>query len=179
MPNGNNYLLKAGGTMTGAINMGGNKATNLGAPSAATDATTKAYVDGLAAPQGGLVPWGELRALANTTQTNDAHWGDTWEARAAGHMIRGVAACLGNNSTDDTMNQASVVGGQPSPTGWGRNCFCRVSSVNGVEVLGPWVFNISYTPNTDCYSYCATRCSYCVRFGTNNSCSRSKLFAAP
>ena len=38
-------LPKAGGTMTGAIAMGTNKVTGLGAPTAGTDATTKTYVD--------------------------------------------------------------------------------------------------------------------------------------
>jgi len=38
-------LLLAGGTMTGAINMGANKITNLGAPTAANDAVRKAYAD--------------------------------------------------------------------------------------------------------------------------------------
>ena len=38
-------LPKAGGTMTGAIAMGDNKITGLATPTAAADATTKAYVD--------------------------------------------------------------------------------------------------------------------------------------
>jgi hypothetical protein len=40
-------LALAGGTMTGAIDMGSNKITTLGTPTASTDATTKAYVDGI------------------------------------------------------------------------------------------------------------------------------------
>jgi hypothetical protein len=35
----------AGGTMTGAINMGTNKVTNMGTPTASTDAATKGYID--------------------------------------------------------------------------------------------------------------------------------------
>lgn len=38
-------LDKAGGTMTGAVDMGSNKITSLGAPTLAGDATTKTYVD--------------------------------------------------------------------------------------------------------------------------------------
>ncbi len=40
-------LLLAGGTMLGAINMGTNKITNLGTPTAGTDAATKTYADGV------------------------------------------------------------------------------------------------------------------------------------
>jgi hypothetical protein len=40
-------LPKAGGTMTGAIDMGSSKITSLGTPTAGTDATTKTYVDGI------------------------------------------------------------------------------------------------------------------------------------
>ena len=42
-----NYLPKAGGTMTGNIAMGSNKVTGLGTPTDSTDASTKAYADGL------------------------------------------------------------------------------------------------------------------------------------
>ena len=41
----NAALPKAGGTMTGAIAMGGSKITGLGTPTAVDDAATKAYVD--------------------------------------------------------------------------------------------------------------------------------------
>ena len=39
-------LPKTGGTMTGAVNMGGNALSNLKAPASAGDAATKGYVDG-------------------------------------------------------------------------------------------------------------------------------------
>ena len=41
----NGALQRTGGTMTGAINMGGNAITNLAAPVAAGDAANKGYVD--------------------------------------------------------------------------------------------------------------------------------------
>lgn len=42
------YLQKTGGTMTGNINMGNKKITNLATPSSGTDAANKNYVDGKA-----------------------------------------------------------------------------------------------------------------------------------
>ena len=42
-----NALSKIGDTMQGILNMGGFKITNLGTPTSSTDASTKAYVDGL------------------------------------------------------------------------------------------------------------------------------------
>jgi hypothetical protein len=168
MPNGNDYLLKSGGTMTGEIAMGGQKITGLGAPTAAADAVTKAYVDERSAPAGGFIPWETLRAYADTTATNDPHWGNTWEARVGAHMIRGVAACL---STETKSGNA------PDASTYGPNCWCRVSSVNSIDVDGAWVFNITHGSKTGCISDCAVSCCYCVINGTTNSCSRAALFA--
>jgi hypothetical protein len=46
MPNVEDYLPIAGGTMAGEINMGAQKITNLGAPTEGGDGVTKEYVDG-------------------------------------------------------------------------------------------------------------------------------------
>lgn len=50
---GGSYLPLAGGTMTGAINMGSKKITSLATPTANTDAATKAYVDSAVSNSGG------------------------------------------------------------------------------------------------------------------------------
>lgn len=42
----NTYVAKTGDSMTGALSMGNNKITNLGTPTADSDAVTKEYVDG-------------------------------------------------------------------------------------------------------------------------------------
>lgn len=60
-------LAKSGGTMTGAIAMGGNKIGDLGAPTLGTDAVTKDYADALiAAVSGALVFKGSWDASAGT-----------------------------------------------------------------------------------------------------------------
>ena len=75
-------LPKAGGTMTGAIAMGTNKVTGLGAPTAGTDATTKTYVDAGDALQvlkagdtmSGVLAMGanKITGLADPTAAQDA-----------------------------------------------------------------------------------------------------------
>ena len=60
-----NYLPTAGGTMTGAIAMGGNKITGLAAPTEDADASTKKYVDDNA---------GGKRAARFTVGTSTAGW---------------------------------------------------------------------------------------------------------
>jgi hypothetical protein len=49
------YLALAGGTMTGALNMGSNEINNLGTPVSGSDAATKSYVDAIATGGGAPV----------------------------------------------------------------------------------------------------------------------------
>jgi hypothetical protein len=59
-------LLRNGSVpLTGDLDLGGNKATNSGAPSAAGDLATKAYVDAIAA---GLSPRPSVKAIATSNQ---------------------------------------------------------------------------------------------------------------
>lgn len=57
-------LLLSGGTMTGAINMGGNKVRNLAEPTEDTDAATKAYVDSKASTEEKVLLWENAAATA-------------------------------------------------------------------------------------------------------------------
>ena len=87
----NNALPKSGGTMTGIINMGSKKITNLADPTADTDMVNKQYVD--KAAQNVLVysDWGDENAVG------DANWWSglrTWvlSSSTTDNML---AACLG------------------------------------------------------------------------------------
>lgn len=62
------YLPLAGGTMTGALNMGGFALSNLATPTAATDACTKQYADNIAA---GLNP---TAAVVGASTANLTGW---------------------------------------------------------------------------------------------------------
>jgi hypothetical protein len=165
MPNGADYLRRSGGTMTGMMILAG-------APITALQPATKGYVDSLAAKSaGGLTGKSPGWTIMNAANWESPHWGDTWEAVSANNLIKveGVAACLSTTAATAPPNASTV----------GPSCWCRVSRVNDESVLGAWVFYSTYTTNADCNSNCAIRCGYCVRNGTNNSCSRSALCAAP
>jgi len=94
-------LDKAGGTMTGAVNMGGNALTNLAAPSAASDAATMSYVDTAA---GGRVPTGRLvSAGAGLTGGGDLSADRTLSlAVATNGALGGLKATTGKITLDGT-----------------------------------------------------------------------------
>lgn len=69
----NGALQKSGGTMTGQINHGGQRATNLAAPSASTDAATKGYVD-KAVSTAESVPPGIVTMFWGSTDTIPDGW---------------------------------------------------------------------------------------------------------
>ena len=70
-------LPKSGGTMTGAINMGKKKITNLATPTGAADSATKGYVDTAVSGFSGLLTGGSIRKIwaggkATNTVAHDA-----------------------------------------------------------------------------------------------------------
>ncbi|MDR1337529.1 MAG: hypothetical protein LBJ73_00690 [Rickettsiales bacterium] len=173
MPNGDDYLQKAGGTMTGEIAMGGNKIAGLGAPTDGDDATTKDYVDNLAAAGGGTIGGGSVPSWAalNGEDWADSGWGVKWVVDNGTYMVDGVGTCLSTDSRSGIL---------PSTFGYGPNCWCRVEGINNTRVLGAWVFKHTESGGyEDCYATCASRCANCVRVGSSDGCSRAALFTAP
>jgi hypothetical protein len=76
-------LALAGGTMSGAIAMGTNKITGLGTPTAATDASTKGYVDTAALLLAGGTMGGNIVMGANDVTSDHNPVGATALARKA------------------------------------------------------------------------------------------------
>lgn len=77
-------LKKSGGSMTGAIAMGGNKVTDLGTPTDDGDAANKAYVDGkhlsgtvslAASGWTGSGPWEQTVSVSGILATDSPHYG--------------------------------------------------------------------------------------------------------
>ena len=86
LPQFNNYLLLAGGTMTGAINMGSKNITNLAAPTNSTDAATKKYVDDVISANDAMTFKGVLGNQSGqiTALPTSANVGDTYKVGVAG-----------------------------------------------------------------------------------------------
>lgn len=61
-----------GGTMSGILNMGGNKITNLGTPSSGTDASTKDYVDSTIGLAGGYASAASASASAAAASASNS-----------------------------------------------------------------------------------------------------------
>ena len=115
-------LPKAGGTMTGAIAMGNNKVTGLGAPTAGTDAAHKTYVDGVDAlklaksgdTMSGVLAMGanKITGVANPTAAQDVvtkSYSDTLfgSTTAAATSASNAATSASNASTSETNAAAS------------------------------------------------------------------------
>ena len=105
-------LALAGGTMTGAIDMGTNKITGLGTPTASTDAVTKAYADAalVAAPgnlTGPITSVGAATSIASQTGTGTKFVVDTSPTLVT--PVLGVATATSINGTTIPSTKTLVV----------------------------------------------------------------------
>ena len=100
----NKKLPYSGGTMTGNLNMGGKKITNLATPTDNTDAVTKAYADTMLPKSGGVMSGAiamdgsKITGLGTPTDDTDAvtkAYADTMLPKAGGTMSGAIA--MGDN----------------------------------------------------------------------------------
>jgi hypothetical protein len=103
------------------------------------------------------VPWGTV----DNTVVHEG-WGDGWEAYYKDHLVKGIAACLGQSGSNGT----------PPDWGYGAHCWCKIT---GPVVGKSWVFCDSHASSDNCRVGCALGCAICVRSGSNNSCKRTDL----
>jgi hypothetical protein len=110
------YLPLSGGTLSGALNMGGNQINDLGSPSVSTDAATKGYVD---AAINGLTWKGPVEAYA---ASNVPLTGST-PLVIDGHTVNNNDLLLLGNQTTASQNgeyTAAVSGGSYTLTANGQ-----------------------------------------------------------
>ena len=103
-------VLKSGSTMTGALNMGTNKITNLGTPTVSTDAATKGYIDTVTvAPSnltGPITSVGSATSVASQTGT-----GSTFVMNTSPTLVTpvlGVATATSINGTSIPSSKTLV-----------------------------------------------------------------------
>jgi len=91
-------LDKSGGTMSGNIVMGGNKITNLGTPTAGTDAVNKTYIDTL---YGSTAAAAASATAAATSEANALTYSNNASTQATNALNSANAAAASYDSFDD------------------------------------------------------------------------------
>ena len=98
-------LPKAGGTMTGAIDMGSSKITSLGTPTASTDAVTKGYIDTL---YGSTVAAATSATSAAASATAAATSATSAAASATAAATSATSAAVSATAAVTSANSASA-----------------------------------------------------------------------
>lgn len=108
----NNALNTLGGTMSGQLNMGNQKIVSLATPTAATDASTKGYVDGLITTHQAQVDAAAASAAAAATSETNAATSETNAATSASTSSTQAT----NSATSATASANSATASATSAT---------------------------------------------------------------
>lgn len=171
-----NKLNLSGGTMTGAINMGASKITNLGTPTVSTDAATKAYADLMLPLAGGTMSGAinmgtsKITNLGTPTATTDAV-----TKAYADSLVSGSGFASG---TTLLFYQAAA------PTGWTQitthnNKAMRVVSSTGGGSGGSVAFTTAFASQTPAGSLTVSGSVGAYTLGINEIPSHSHSISPP
>lgn len=95
-------LPTTGGTMTGAIAMGGKKITGLGTPTANTDAATKAYADKMLPKSGGTMTGALTTTAVTISGTSPTITFNETDGKDSSHLVNGNRHYLRSIASDTT-----------------------------------------------------------------------------
>jgi hypothetical protein len=104
------YISKAGGIMTGILNMGGFRITNVGTPASDADSATKKYVDDrygqLSVP--GVTRWRKTATAGQTTFSGSGEYGGTLAYSASRETVY-VNGALQQRNVDYTADNGTSI----------------------------------------------------------------------
>ena len=102
------FLDRTGGTLTGALDAGGFKITNVGTPTNNADASTKAYVDSTIGTAGGYAAAAASSASASATSASNASTSATNSATSASASATSAAAALASQTAAAASQSAAA-----------------------------------------------------------------------
>jgi len=101
------FLDRTGGTLTGTLNAGGFKITNVGTPTDNADASTKAYVDSTIGTAGSFAAQAGASAAAASTSASNASTSASNSANSATNSATSAAASLASQTASAASASAA------------------------------------------------------------------------